>query len=372
MLQSVLSGSIERLGAEGGLWSIQSESNELKAIDGTASNHAAALDLFLGWMQETWEYGPVTSVGHRIVHGGSSFVDPVEIDESVVTELQRLCPLDPGHMPQAIACIEAIRRTQPELRQIACFDTAFHQTMPRVATMVTLPRVVDSLEIKRYGFHGLSYEYVAHELASIDPESRRKRTVVAHLGNGASMVAIKDGHSVDTTMGMTPTGGLMMGSRSGDLDPGMLAYLMHSRSFDETELESMINQQSGLLGVSGISADMRDVLSAAPSHTAAREAIDLYCYIAKKHLGSMIAVLGGIDRLVFTGGIGEHAAEVRAQICSGLEFAGIDIDVNRNRLQSAVISSDLEQVEVRVIHTNEDMVIARHCQNIIATHQSRP
>lgn len=361
-----VTAAIDRLDGEGGRWKIR-ETDRPRPEERSAilANHADALSWFLEWVDEHGYRDQIEAGAHRIVHGGSAYSKPVAIDDDVINELTRLIPMDPGHLPQAIACIETVRRRLPELPQIACFDTAFHRSMPRLARQLPMPRRLEAQGIVRYGFHGLSYEYIQAELAALDPDSREKRTIIAHLGNGASMVALRNGQPIDTTMGMTPTGGLMMGTRTGDLDPGTLVYLMRTIGLDAMALDSLVNKESGLLGVSGISGDMRDVQEAAAEDGHAREALDLFCYQAKKHLGALTAVLGGLDRLVFTGGIGEHASAIRGSICVGLEFLGIHLDQARNASHRPVISGDRGTVEVRVMPTNEDVMIARHAERML-------
>src|SRR5215217_6936209 len=272
----------------------------------------------------------LAAVGHRIVHGGDRHREPQRVTPEVVADLRALVPIDPNHLPHAIAAIEAVGRAYPAVPQVVCFDTAFHSRMPRVARLYALPRQLAQEGIVRYGFHGLSYEYVMEELRRLEPEAFDACVVVAHLGNGASMAAVRGGVGVDTTMGFTPTGGLVMGTRSGDLDPGVPLFLLEERGMSPTEVSDLLNKQAGLLGVSGTSADMRDLLEREPEDGRAAEAVALFCYQAKKFLGALAAALGGLDALVFTGGIGEHSAPVRERICEGLGFLGIRLDADRN------------------------------------------
>lgn len=365
-LEPHVTATIDRLDGPGGRWTIREAGRSLPNESmANLTNHADALAEFLVWVDEHGDHDRIEAVAHRVVHGGPIYSKPVTIDHDVITELTRMIPMDPGHLPHAIACIEAARQWSPELRQIACFDTAFHRLMPHVAKQLPLPRGLEEQGIIRYGFHGLSYEYIQEELNALDPMSRQNRTIIAHLGNGASMVAVRNGQSVDTTMGMTPTGGLMMGTRTGDLDPGTLVYLMRTIGLDANALDILVNREAGLLGVSGISGDMRDVLAAAAEAGPAREALDLFAYQAKKHLGALAAVLGGLDRLVFTGGIGEHAAAIRSSICDGLEFLGICLDDVQNASHQDVISNHGAAVQVRVMRTNEDLMMARHADRIL-------
>jgi acetate kinase len=329
-------------------------------------DHAAALDALLSRLRDRGlDQDDLTAVGHRIVHGGDRYREPQRVAPEVVADLRALVPIDPNHLPQAIAAIEAVGRAYPAVPQVVCFDTAFHSRMPRVARLYALPRDLAEGGVVRYGFHGLSYEYVMEELRRLDPEAYDGRVVVAHLGNGASMAAVWGGVGVDTTMGFTPTGGLVMGTRSGDLDPSVPLFLLEERGLTVTEVSDLVNKQAGLLGVSGTSADMRDLLDREASDPRAAEAVALFCYGAKKFLGALAAALGGLDALVFTGGIGEHAGPVRERVCEGLEFLGIRLDRGRNAAHAPVISGDAAAVTVRVVPTDEDLMVARHTRRLI-------
>jgi len=329
-------------------------------------DHAAALHAFLDWLQGRGDGASPDAVGHRVVHGGSRYSEPQLIDDGVVAALRDLIPIDPDHMPQAIEAIEATRRVYPAVPQVACFDTAFHRHMPRVARQYALPRELEQAGVIRYGFHGLSYEYVMGELQRLDPAAAGGRVVIAHQGHGACMAAVRAGRGIDTTMGFTPTGGLVMGTRTGDLDPGVLLYLLQERRMSPADLSALVNKEAGMHGVSGTSGDMQDLLGKEASDPRAAEAIALFCYTAKKYLGALVAALGGLDALVFTGGIGEHAAPVRERVCADLGFLGIDVDPARNRANAPVISRDGAPVVVRVVHTNEDLMIARHTYRLIS------
>ena len=329
-------------------------------------DHAAALDALLSRLRDRGlDQDDLTAVGHRIVHGGDRYREPQRVAPEVVADLRALVPIDPNHLPQAIAAIEVVGRAYPAVPQVVCFDTAFHSRMPRVARLYALPRDLAEGGVVRYGFHGLSYEYVMEELRRLDPEAYDGRVVVAHLGNGASMAAVWGGVGVDTTMGFTPTGGLVMGTRSGDLDPSVPLFLLEERGLTVTEVSDLVNKQAGLLGVSGTSADMRDLLDREASDPRAAEAVALFCYGAKKFLGALAAALGGLDALVFTGGIGEHAGPVRERVCEGLEFLGIRLDRGRNAAHAPVISGDAAAVTVRVVPTDEDLMVARHTRRLI-------
>jgi acetate kinase len=353
----------------GGLRLADARGETLEECQDDLPNHTAALDALLSRLRNRGlDRDDLAAVGHRIVHGGDRHREPQRVAPEVVADLRALVPIDPNHLPQAIAAIEAVGRAYPAVPQVVCFDTAFHSRMPRVARLYALPRRLAEEGIIRYGFHGLSYEYVMGELRRVDHEAYDGRAVVAHLGNGASMAAVKEGVGVDTTMGFTPTGGLVMGTRSGDLDPSVPLFLLEERGMSPTEVSDLLNKQAGLLGVSGTSADMRDLLDRETDDGHAAEAIALFCYQAKKFLGALAAALGGLDALVFTGGIGEHSATVRTvreRICEGLEFLGIRLDTDRNRAHAPVISSDDAAVRVRVVPTDEDLMVARHTRRLI-------
>jgi acetate kinase len=329
-------------------------------------DHAVALVAVLERLQRLGHAGSLLAVGHRIVHGGSLYREPVRIGPELVDVLRGLVSVDPNHMPQALSAVEATGREFPSVPQVACFDTAFHARMPRVARLFALPRRLAEEGIIRYGFHGLSYEYVMDELRRIDPTAAEGRLVIAHLGNGASMAAVRGGNCVDTTMGFTPTGGLAMGTRSGDLDPGVLVHLLRSRRMEIDVLDALVNEESGLLGVSGTTSDMRDLLAREGEDRRAAEAVDLFCYVARKHLGALVAALGVLDTLVFTGGIGEHAAPVRERICAGLGFLGVRLDPDRNAKGEGVVYWEGSRVAVRVMPTDENLMVARHTRRLIA------
>lgn len=304
------------------------------------------------------------AVGHRIVHGGAHS-QPQLVTPDLVSALEALVPLAPDHLPQAVQAIRAVERIYPSAPQVACFDTAFHAGMPATARRYALPRRITEQGVVRYGFHGLSYEFIMSSLAQIAPAEAAGRVLIAHLGNGASMAAVRGGVGVDTTMGFTPAGGLVMGTRPGDLDPGVLLYLFSQPDETPGRLNTLINKEAGLLGLSGTTADMRELLDREPTDPRAAEAVDLFCYQAKKFLGALAAVLGGPETLVFTGGIGEHAAPVRARICQDLAFLGIRLNRKRNEASAPVISRGGSRVTVRVMKTDEDLMIARHTRRVI-------
>ena len=351
-------GQISRINRTGTMLTIfEGELTNLKTIPIPVTNYTEAVAFLVNWLGEQPFMATVGAVGHRVVHG-MKHTEPERITPGLLAELRRIAPIDPDHLPGEIALIEAIQVRWPDLPQLACFDTAFHQTMPRVAQLLPIPRRFDALGIRRYGFHGLSYTYLMDELARIDSESARGRVILAHLGSGASLCAVRDGKSLDTTMGFTPTGGLMMGTRTGDLDPGTLTYLMQSEGLTAAQVNHLINHESGLLGVSETSSDMRDLLDNQSHDIRAAEAVDLFCYQAKKGIGAFAAVLNGLDTLVFSGGIGEHLPEIRARICTGMGYLGIDIDDQRNTANAPTISTDTSRVTVRIIPTDEEQMIA--------------
>ncbi len=286
---------------------------------------------------------------------------PEIVTPALVSALRKLIPLAPLHLPGELKGIDAIREHYPELTQVACFDTAFHRRLPDVAQWLPISRSLWHDGVHRYGFHGLSYEYIVGVLGA----GKKGRTIIAHLGNGASMAALIDGDPLDTTMGFSALGGLMMGTRCGDLDPGILLYLMDEKGYDARRLEGLLNQHSGLLGVSGISSDMKTLLEKRASEPHAAQAVELFCYTARKYVGALSAVLGGLDTLVFTGGIGERAAPVRWLICSGLEYLGISLHRGKNDAHAGIISADSSPCTVRVIPTNEDLMIARHTRTLL-------
>jgi len=301
------------------------------------------------------------AAGHRIVHGGPQYTAPTRIDGAVLENLRRLVTFAPLHMPSAIEGIEAVALRFPGLPQVACFDTAFHRRMPQVAQRLPLSRDVWDQGIRRYGFHGLSYEYIVASLGV----AAKGRLLIAHLGNGASLAAILDGRPVDTTMGFTPSGGLMMGTRSGDLDPGVMIHFAREQRYEAGRLETLVSERAGLLGVSDISSDMKTLLDKRKTDGRADEAVELFCYQLCKHIGAMAAVLGGLDTLVFTGGIGEHAAPVRSEVCRKLTHLGIKLDDDKNVVDASIISVPGSACTVRVVPTNEDLMIARHTRTVI-------
>jgi acetate kinase len=365
----LVSIEVRRVGIPGG-WIRAADRSGRNVLDRHMDlpDHAAALSAALIWLRD--EKHEVNAVGHRVVHGGPRYSEPQIITPELMSVLRQLTPIDPDHLPQAISAIETVKRKHPQTTQVACFDTAFHRHMPRVAQACPLPNRFYEEGILRYGFHGLSYEYVMSELRRLDGPLADGRVVIAHLGNGASMAALHQGKSMDTTMGFTPTAGLLMGTRSGDIDPGVLLYLIEEKKMTAKAVNELLNKQSGMLGISGVSEDMQDLLERENSDPRAALAVELFCLRAKKYLGAYAAALGGLDALVFTAGIGEHASEVRQRICSDLDFMGLKLDAARNRRNAHVISEKRSKVKVRVIKTNEELMIARHTARLIAAQPS--
>lgn len=335
-------------------------------LSAQAEHHAVAFATFRADLRRKELDTGIAAIGHRIVHGGSGNTAPKLITRRVVEELRGLVPNAPEHMPQALAAIDALGQAFPGVPQVACFDTAFHRTMPRVAQLYGLPHDLQDQGLLRYGFHGLSCESIVHQLAELD-EIAGQRVVIAHLGNGASMTAVLDGRSIETTMGFTPTGGLVMATRTGDLDPGALLYLLRNNGMDASSIADLVNKRAGLLGVSGTSGDMRRLLAAQDSDSRAADAVALFCHQARKSMGGLIAVLGGIDTLVFTGGIGEHADLIRELICIDLACFGIHLDLARNRAHAPLVSLADSPVKVRVLPTDEEAMIVRHTDGVLGT-----
>ncbi len=356
--RAMIAGKIDRVGLEG--CSIQivdpaAGTTEKERLDSTVDPIAALID----HLKKQSLLDGIRFVGHRIVHGGARRSEPAWIDAALFAELRGLILLDPDHMPIELEAVAAIERELAEIPQVACFDTAFHANLPAVARTFPIPYELFDEGIVRYGFHGLSYEYILGELERLDSAAAAGRVIVAHLGSGASMAAIRDRGCVDTTMAFTPTAGLMMGTRSGDLDPGVLIHLLEQKKLSSKELNDLVNKKSGLLGVSGISPDVADLLAIEAGNKRAALALNLFCHTARKHLGALAAVLGGLDTLVFTAGIGERSPAIRARICTGLEFLGVELDPVANERGAAIISKPSSKTTVRVVATNEEIVVAR-------------
>ncbi len=315
---------------------------------GEVPDHVAALDRVLAELTSSGR--SFDAVSHRVVHGGARFSAPPLGGRALLDELRRLVSIDPNHLPQALSLIDRLGQRYPDIPQVACFDTAFHRTMPRVAQMYALPPRFWDAGVRRYGFHGLSCEFILDSLRATDPAAASGRLIIAHLGNGASLTAIREGRSVETTMGFSPAGGIVMGTRLGDVDPGVLLFALQQERLDGDALSRLVNTDSGLQGVSQSGHDMRDLLAREGTDPRAADAVSLFCYTARKHLGALVATLGGLDLLVFTGGIGEHAAPVRERICAGLEALGIS------------------SAKIRVMKTDEDRMLARHGARVLRDH----
>lgn len=333
--------------------------------DGCTLDHEALLTPLLAWVATHLEGETLAAVGHRIVHGGTAFDRPVRIDATVLAALERLVPLAPLHQPHNLAAVRAVARLRPGLPQVACFDTAFHHGMPEVAARLALPRRCTEAGMRRYGFHGISYEYIAGRLRERAPALAAGRVIAAHLGNGASLCAMRDGRSIDTTMGFTALDGLVMGTRCGSLDPGAVLYLQQAQGLSVDAVEHLLYHDSGLLGVSGISNDMRTLLASGDAR--AREAIDLFVFRIAREAGAMASSLGGLDGLVFAAGIGEHAAPVRAAVCERLAWLGVECDAQANARDADVISTPRSRVEVRIVATDEEAMIAAHTTRLLRT-----
>ena len=360
-LRRILEGAIERIGLPEATLRVKGANhadNFSRLV--TAPDHTAAVDALMDWIEERTGHDALTAVGHRVVHGGPKYSKPQRITAEMVEELHKLSPFDPEHLPEEILLTEAFHRRFPDLAQVACFDTDFHHDLPRVAKLLPIPRRYEALGVRRYGFHGLSYAFLMEELTRlVGAEAAQGRVILAHLGNGVSLAAVHHGNSMDTSMGFTPTAGVPMSTRSGDLDPGLLWYLARTEKMNAKQFNEMVNSQSGLLGISETSSDMRDLLHSQPNDVRAAEAVSLFCYQIKKWIGAFAAALGGLDTLVFAGGIGENAPEVRARICDGLGFLGIEIEEQRNLANEGVISTAAGRVAVRVIRTDEEHMIAK-------------
>jgi acetate kinase len=366
-LRRILEGAIERIGLPDSHLRVKGVDQADKVSRPLAApDHAVAVAALMDWIEARSARDALTAVGHRVVHGGPKYSEPQRITAELVEELRRLSPFDPEHLPEEILLTEAFHRRFPNLPQVACFDTAFHHDLPRVARLLPIPRRYEAQGVRRYGFHGLSYAFLMGELARLaGTEAARGRVILAHLGNGASLAAVREGKPVDTSMGFTPAAGVPMSTRSGDLDPGLVWYLARTEKMDAKQFNEMVNFQSGLLGVSETSADMRDLLQREGQDVRAAEAVALFCYQVRKWIGAFAAALGGLDTLVFAGGIGENASTVRQRICDGLGFLGIELEQKRNVKHAPLISADSGRVEVRVIRTDEALMIASSVARVL-------
>jgi len=366
-IAQVLAGGIESIGSPTATLKVTGRT-QVDAVSRavTAPDHNAAVTVLMDWVEGRGDRDRLSAIGHRVVHGGPKYYEPQRLDLQIIAELRDLSPFDPQHLPEEVALIEAFLGRFPDLPQFACFDTAFFHDLPRVAQLLAIPRRYEAQGVRRYGFHGLSYEFLMGEIAGqAGADAAHGRVILAHLGGGASLAAVRGGKPLDTSMGFTPAAGVPMGTRSGDLDPGLVSYLARTEAMSGAQFDRMINFESGLLGVSETSADMRELLDREATDVRAAEAVALFCYQIAKWIGAFAAVLGGADELVFAGGVGENAALVRARICSGLGFLGIEVDETRNAKNAPLISPDGARVHVRVIRTDEALVIARSVARLL-------
>lgn len=365
-LRRRLNGKVDRVGLRGTTLTVEDASGQLlvsRTID--SIDRRSSVVFLLDWLETQPLFTSVKAVGHRVVHG-MTHSEPERVTPELLDELHRITPYDPEHLPLEIELIEAFQKRHSALPQVACFDTAFHRTMPRVASLLPIPRRYEAAGVRRYGFHGLSYEFLMEELARLgDPAATKGRVILAHLGNGASLTAVRDGQSIDTSMGFTPASGLVMSTRSGDIDTGLVSYFARTEQMTAAQFQDMMNHASGLLGVSETSSDLRDLLAVEREDVRAAEAVALFCYQARKWIGSFAAALGGLDTLVFAGGIGENSAVVRQRICADLGFLGIQLREERNTKSMPLISADGRGVAVRVIRTDEELMIARSTLRVL-------
>ncbi|MEP7311769.1 MAG: acetate/propionate family kinase [Pseudomonadota bacterium] len=357
---ALLRGKVDRIGSGDMTLTTSATASAAPQHHGIgAGDHAKAVDYLLTWLQSQPWFATVAGVGHRVVHG-MHHTEPELITPDLVRDLERIMPFDPLHLPRELALIAALEALLPGVPQVACFDTAFHRSMPQVAKLLPIPRRYQAAGVERYGFHGLSYAYCMDELQQCgDPAAHRGRVILAHLGSGASLAAVNDGRSIDTSMAFTSEAGIPMSTRSGDLDPGLGHYLAETEKMSAAQFQHMVSHESGLLGISETSADVRELLALEGEDTRAAEAIALFCYQVKKWIGSFAAALGGVDTLVFAGGIGENSPPVRGRICAGLEFLGVELDASRNASSVALISTAASRVAVRVVRTDEEIMLAR-------------
>lgn len=363
--QRLLDGKIDRIGLRGANLVVNDHDGKPQIPHRLAApDPVTAVNRLLDWLEAQPAFASVKAIGHRVVHG-MRHSEPKRVTRKLLAELHRITPYDPDHLPREIGLIEAFRKRHPKLPQVACFDTAFHRTLPRVAKLLPLPRRYAAKGVERYGFHGLSFAYLMEELGRLDSAAAKGRVILAHLGSGSSLAAVRGGKSVDTSMGFTPASGLVMGTRTGDLDPGLVYYLARAERMTAARFQRMVNYESGLLGVSGTSSDLRDLLARESDDIRAAEAVALFCYQARKWVGSFAAALGGLDTLVFAGGIGENAPLIRQRICDGLEFLGVGLNPKRNARNAPLISPDTGRVKVRVIHTDEELMIARSVARVL-------
>lgn len=362
--QKILEAAIENIGLPSATFVTPRDEQPI-----AVSDHSAASRLLVDWL--TGQFGgSITAVGHRIVHGGPKYYETLAATDEVLADLRKLAAFDPEHLPIELELVAAFRDVLPQAQQVLCFDTAFHHDLPVYSRLLPIPRHFEAKGLRRYGFHGLSYAYILEELRRVEGEAAATgRIIIAHLGSGASLAAVQNGKPIDTTMSMTPASGIPMSTRSGDLDPGLSLYLTQTQGYDGERFSHMVNFESGLLGISETTADMKKLLEIENDDERARNAVDIFCYQAKKSIGSLSAALGGLDTLVFTGGMGENAPKIRTRICEGLEFLGVAIDAGRNQTGERLISADGSPAGVHVIHTDEAITIARETARLMDKQQ---
>lgn len=363
----IFRGAIENIGKPNGVfWATYTDGTGDFKKNIKSPDISSSVQIFCDWIRTQIHGDTIVSVGYRVIHGGMKYSTPTVITNEIIEYLRSITLLDPDHMPQVIQLIESFRTLYPAISHIACFDTAFHHDMPNVARLLPIPRKFEKFGIQRYGFHGLSYASVLEQVEqAVGPDRASGKFVFAHLGSGASLAAIVNGKSIDTSMSFTPVSGIPMGTRSGDIDPGILSYLARSEEYDVAQIHAMVNFESGLLGMSETSANVHELLERENSDSRAKEALDVFCYQVKKYIGAYAAAMGGIDMLVFTGGIGERASQIRKRICENLQFLGIVLDEQKNISHDDVISSESSTVEVRVVHVNEERIIAKQTMDAV-------
>ncbi|MEN0036873.1 MAG: acetate/propionate family kinase [Cellvibrio sp.] len=369
-LRKILTGKLEGIGSAEGQFSIKAEDSDASTKTIAAKNYADATNIVMDWLKQFGKDHKITAIGHRIVHGGNNYSEPQFIDKEVLKELRRLSSLDPDHLPEEILLAETTGRLFPNIPQVACFDTVFHRDMPTIAQRLPIPRRYFDMGIKRYGFHGLSCQYLMNTLSELaGTEAARNKVILAHLGSGASVTAVYGGKSVDTSMSLTPCSGLPMSSRSGDIDPGLVLQLKQLEGMKAKQFHDMVNHESGLKGISGSSENINELLAQEQKDTHAAEAVDYFCYQTRKWICALAGAMGGVDTLIFSGGIGENLAEIRARICENLNFIGVAIDLEKNQTNNLIISSPKSQVTVRVIKTDEELVIANNVATFLDQHK---
>jgi acetate kinase len=368
ILDKVLSGQINNIGQSTvDVTFINAKTSQKQALQIKVNDYSSAITFLLDWLTGQIDFTLLKAIGHRVVHG-MQHTQPSLITEELLKDLKEIIPYDPDHLPNEIQLIVGFKKKYPEIPQYACFDTAFHQDMPRVAKILPIPRRFDSMGIHRYGFHGLSYTYLMQELEKSEgKDASNERIILAHLGSGASLAAVYKGKSIDTSMGFTPNAGIPMSTRSGDIDPGAACFMIKKEQLSPNQFNHLISHESGLLGISETSADMSELLKQEVTDVRSAEAVDLFCYQVKKQIGAYTGALGGIDVLVFAAGIGENAPVIRTRICEGLGFLGIELDEKRNSENAYLISTDAARVKVHVIHTDEEFIIAQIVSRMIGT-----